>query len=203
MASLEEIRAERLKKLKSIKEAGLHPFPVKTIRDFAVSEVVAKFSKLPKSKPIFVAGRIMAIRGQGALIFFDLNDGTGTMQGMFKKGETNEDFQKLFLDTADIGDFIQIKGKPLITQRKEKTILASEWRMLAKGLRPLPDKWHGIQDVEERFRKRYLDILMSQDVKERFVLRSQIVSELRSGLLDAGFLEDETTLLQHLAGGAT
>lgn len=203
MASLEEIRAERLKKLKILQIAGSNSYPTSTGREMTTGETVTKFSKLLKKKALKLAGRVMAIRGQGGLVFFDFADGTGTLQGMLKRGETKEDVLESFGDIVDIGDFIEVKGKLFTTKRKEKTILVSEWTMLSKSLRPLPDKWHGLQDVEERFRRRYLDTLMSPEVKERFVKRSKIISEARAFLDKAGYLEVETPVLQPLAGGAT
>lgn len=203
MASLEEIRNERLKKLNTLKERGLNPYPVATHATSSVNEALEEFSKLAKkNKTLILAGRLKAIRGQGAIVFFDLNDGTGSMQGLIKKGDIPDDLHALFGETADIGDVIEIKGKPFLTKRKEKTLLVSDWKMLAKSLRPLPDKWHGLQDVEERFRKRYLDTLMSPEVKDRFVVRSKIITELRRILDEEGYLEVETPVLQPLAGGA-
>lgn len=203
MASLEEIRTERIRKLKLLKESGVNPYPIISERDFTVGKAVKQFSKLSKKKSVCLVGRVMAIRGQGALIFFNINDGTGTIQGMLKKGDTKDNTLKLFEDTVDIGDFISAKGKFFTTKRKEKTILVSEWTMLSKSLRPLPDKWHGLQDTEERFRRRYLDTLMSPEVKERFIVRGEIIAELRSILNGDEYLEVETPILQLLAGGAT
>ena len=203
MASLEEIREERLKKLNLLKEKGINPYPISSVCDFSIEDAVANFQKLSKrKKPIHLVGRVMALRGQGALIFFDINDGAGALQGLLKKDEIKEDARKLFVDTVDIGDFIEVKGSLFTTKRKEKTLLVKEWKMLAKSLRQLPDKWHGLQDVEERFRKRYLDTLMSEDVKDRFILRSKIITELRNILNAEKYLEVETPILQPLAGGA-
>ena len=104
----------------------------------------------------------------------------------------------MFNDTADIGDFVGVSGVPFITKKNEKSIKVSSWKMLAKSLRPLPEKWHGLSDVEERFRKRYLDLLMNEDVRRRFALRSKIISEIRKFLDKEGFLEVETPVLQTL-----
>lgn len=204
MASLEEIRNERIKKLNSLKDRGISPYPITSARDFSIYEIIKDFSKLSKrKKPIHVVGRVMALRGQGALVFFDINDGTGLLQGLVKKDEIKEESRDLFVDSVDIGDFIEIKGSLFITKRKEKTLLVKDWKMLSKSLRSLPDKWHGLQDVEERFRKRYLDTLMSNEIKERFVLRSKIITEFRKILNNEDFLEVETPMLQPMAGGAT
>lgn len=204
MASLEEIRDERIKKLNALKGKGIDPYPVSTALGSSLGEAVSDFNVLlKKKKAIVLGGRIKAIRGQGAIIFFDIYDGTGSLQGLIKKGELDDKLQTLFVETVDIGDFIEIKGKLFVTKRKEKTLLVSDWKMLAKSLRPLPDKWHGLQDVEERFRRRYLDTLMSPEVKERFVVRSKIVTTLRGILEEHGYLEVETPMLQFHAGGAT
>jgi len=203
MASLEEIRNERIKKLELLKEKGINPYPITTNRDFTVEKALADFTKLSKRKnPLSVAGRVMALRGQGALVFGDIDDGTGRIQVLFKKDELGEEKIKLLTDTADIGDFISCKGGLFTTKRKEKTLLVKDWSMLSKSLRPLPDKFHGLQDVEERFRRRYLDTLSSPEVKERFILRSKFVSELRKELDGQDFMEVETPILQPLAGGA-
>ncbi|MBI2099944.1 MAG: lysine--tRNA ligase [Candidatus Vogelbacteria bacterium] len=212
MASLDEIRQERIGKLQKLKAAGLDPYPIESRRDHELAEVARKFAILSKrQKPIHLVGRVRAIRGQGAISFVDLDDGTGKLQALFKSGPSNklrandldEAQFKLFSETVDIGDFIEVAGTLFVTKRKEKTILVSGWRMLAKSLRPLPDKWHGLQDVEERFRRRYLDTLMAPEVKERFVLRSRLISAIREFLDQADFLEVETPMLQPLAGGAT
>ncbi|MFA5841541.1 MAG: lysine--tRNA ligase [Candidatus Paceibacterota bacterium] len=203
MASLEEIRNERIKKLDLLRAAGMNPYPLHSSADTRISEVLSQFSKLSKKKSLRLVGRVTAIRGQGALVFFNFTDGSGILQGMLKKGDTKDEALDLFNETVDVGDFIEVKGKLFSTKRKEKTILVSEWTMLSKSLRPLPDKWHGLQDVEERYRRRYLDTLMSPEVKERFVLRSRIITEIRSALNEAGYLEVETPMLQPLAGGAT
>lgn len=203
MASLKEIRSERIKKLNLLKEKGIQPYPVFSTHDFSIEEVFADFLKLSKQKkPLNLVGRVMALRGQGALIFFDIYDGTGTVQGLLKKDEADEDVRKLFTETVDVGDFVEVKGSLFITKRKEKTILVKEWKMLAKSLRSLPDKWHGLHDVEERFRKRYLDTLMSVEIKDRFILRSKIITQLREILDSEKYLEVETPILQPLAGGA-
>lgn len=208
---LEEIRKARIKKLNKLKEAGMEPYPISSQRDFSLAEVLADFSKLSKRKtPLNLAGRIMALREHGGSLFCDFQDGstslttggTGKLQAYLKKNLIGDRLFSLFKETIDVGDFLGFQGKLFLTKKKEKTIEVKEWRMLAKSLRPLPEKWHGLQDIEERFRKRYLDILMNKEVKERFFLRSKIISELRKFLEKKGFTETETPILQPLAGGA-
>jgi len=203
MASIEEIRNARLEKLQALDGKGVNPYPATTERDCALTEATRWFKKLSKKKTVALAGRVMSLRPQGGLIFFTLDDGTGRFQGLIKKDSVAGDVFDFFSQVVDIGDFIEIHGSLFLTKRNEKTIEVKSWRMLAKSLRPLPEKWHGLQDVEERFRHRYLDTLMSPEVKERFILRSKLVSEIRSFYNDAGYLEVETPRLQTLAGGAT
>ena len=215
MASLEEIRQIHLGKLAELKKVGLDPYPIESHQDFTLAEVINNFTKLSKKKSLTIAGRVMALRPQGALTFLNLNDGTENFQALIKKpARTTEGVQSggddvstesfdLFNDTVDIGDFVEIKGSLFITKRKEKTLAIKDWAMLAKSLRPLPEKWHGLQDVEERFRRRYLDSLMSKEVRERFVLRARLITEMRKFLDEAGYLEVETPALQNLYGGAS
>lgn len=152
-------------------------------------------------KPIVIAGRVMAKREHGGSTFIDLQDGTGKIQAYLKRDVLNDQYD-LFFDAVDIGDIIQVTGRAFETQRKEKTIEAAEWRMLAKSLRPLPEKWHGLQDVEERFRKRYLDLVMNEEVRARFVRRAQVLRAVRQFFDREGFMEVETPIFQPIAGGA-
>src|SRR3989344_5314588 len=202
MSSLEEIRQNRLNKLEVLRKKGINPYPISTHADACLKEAADNFEKLSKKKKLSLAGRVMALRGQGGLVFADLSDGTGAFQALLKKDELPEEMFSLWGEVVDIGDFVEVTGTLFITKRNEKTLQVKSWRMLGKSLRPLPEKWHGLTDTEERFRKRYLDLLMNEEVRDRFLLRSRIVSALRA-LLDAeGFLEVETSILQLLAGGA-
>jgi len=203
MASLEELRAERIKKLEILKERGINAYPATSSRTHEIVEVAEKFAALSKKKKaITIAGRIRAIRGQGAIIFLDLDDGTGVFQALLKKDEVGEKALSLFSETVDIGDFVECTGSLFITKRKEKTLLAKDWRILTKSLRPLPDKWSGLVDIEERSRKRYLDTVASAESKERFLTRARMISAIRVFLSDAGYIEVETPVLQTHAGGA-
>lgn len=217
MSSLEDIRNTRLSKLKKLTEKGFDPFPVGSRQDYENAEVVKNFGKLSggKKKEISLVGRVMSLRPQGAIIFFHFSDGTEKFQALLKKAPSTfakqklkgqgilsiDDF-KLFEETVDIGDFVEVRGSLFLTKRKEKTIEVHSWKILSKGLRPLPEKWHGLQDVEERFRKRYLDTLMNSEVKERFLLRTRLISEVRNFYNNHGFIEVEVPMLQPLAGGA-
>ncbi len=205
MASIEEIRSARLAKLNFLVEKGINPYPVSTNRDISCAEASDKFSELSKSgKSLFIVGRIMSVRSQGKISFLDIDDGTGRFQVLLKKGEPlPEESFELFEKAFDIGDFIEIKGTFFLTKKEEKTILAEEIRMLSKSFRPLPEKWHGLSDVEERFRKRYLDLLSNSEVKERFQTRAKIISLIRQFYAEAGYVEVDLPNLQPLAGGAT
>ncbi len=213
MSSIDEIRGLRIKKLELLEKGGMSPYPAESKRELSLADAVESFDDLaspvgfgPREKSgasKWISGRIMSVRGQGAIVFITLNDGTGSFQGLLKKNVLGDEKLNFFNAVVDIGDFIEIQGTFFKTNRGEKTIEAKDWRMLSKSLRPLPEKWHGLQDVEERFRKRYLDALMSEDVKNRFITRSKIVTELRKILDEAGYLEVETPALQPLYGGAS
>ena len=145
----------------------------------------------------------MSLRGHGGLLFATLKDKSGDIQIVFKKDGLGEKGFKFFTDHFDIGDFVQVKGEMFKTKRGEKSLDVSDYKMLSKSLLPLPEKWHGLKDSDERFRKRYLDIIFNKEVKENFELRSRIIKELRNFMEENGFLEVETPMLQPIHGGAT
>ncbi len=204
MATIDEIRQARIKKLEKLKKQGINPYPAKVKKDYLISEVLTNFLKLEKAKKkITLSGRIRLLRPHGKICFLHFSDGSGKIQGVMTQDDLGEEKYKLFLDNFDIGDFIEIKGSLFKTKTKEKTIRALDFRIIAKSLRPLPEKWHGLQDIEERFRKRYLDILMNSDVKEVFIKRAEILRLIREYLDENGFLEVETPVLQPIYGGAS
>ncbi|MHB1330809.1 MAG: lysine--tRNA ligase [Minisyncoccota bacterium] len=205
MASIDEIREARLQKLQALEKKGINPYPTESKQDKTLALVVAEFEELSKDgKPLYLVGRVMGIRGQGKIVFFDFDDGTGKFQALLKKGDpTREEDFELFNEAFDIGDFIEVKGTLFVTKQNEKSILVESLRMLSKSLRPLPEKWHGLSDIEERFRKRYLDILSNPDVKERFATRSRVITLIREFYINAGYMEVDLPNLQSLAGGAT
>lgn len=202
MASLEEIRQERIKKLELLKARGLSSYPSKVKRDFTLFDVREKFATLGTENPVSLVGRVMAIRGQGAIQFIVLNDGTGTFQGVLKRDVLGEEQMNFFGEVVDIGDFIGIEGKLFETQRGEQSVEVASWVMASKSLRPLPEKWHGLQDPEEKLRQRYLDILFNDELRDLFVKRSKFWNAIRSFLLAEGFLEFETPVLENTTGGA-
>jgi len=204
MATIDEIKKARLKKLKGIESAGFLAYPGSAKRTHTCQEAITGFSKLSKSKEeIFLTGRIMSLRGHGGLLFSNIKDESGEIQVLFKKDDLGDKGFKFFVDHFDIGDFIQVKGFLMKTKRGEMSLEVTDYKMLSKSLLPLPEKWHGLQDTDERFRKRYLDMLFNPEVKEKLVLRSRIVKELSSFLEDKGFIAVETPILQPIYGGAT
>lgn len=203
MAQLDEIKKIRIEKLEAMQRAGISVYPLSTKRTHFVNDALKSFSKLERSeKEIILTGRIRSIRGHGGATFIDIEDGTDKIQSFLKKNHLGPKKYEQFLKYFDIGDFIEARGVLFRTKKKEKTLLASSFKILAKSILPLPEKWHGLQDVEERFRKRYLDLLFNKEVKEKFVLRHKIIQELRNFLIKEGFLEVETPVLQSIYGGA-
>jgi len=203
MASLEEIRENRLHKLELLKKANMDPFPAKVPRTFCLGDAKKNFQQYEgDKKEVSLVGRIMAIRGQGAILFVVLYDGKGRMQAVFKKDIIEENKFKLFTDTVDIGDFISVTGTFFTTERGEESILVTDWTISTKTLLPLPEKWHGIQDIDERYRKRYLDILMNPELKELFIKKAKFWDIIRNFMKDNGFLEVETPSLEVTTGGA-
>jgi lysyl-tRNA synthetase class 2 len=181
MASLDEIRNERLRKLEHIRSLGFDPYPVTVSADHTILEVLETFEALSKTEEkITIAGRAMALRAHGGSLFIDLYDGTGKIQALARRDGLGEEQFDTLLKIQDIGDFLEIRGHCFITKRGEKTVEVERVHVISKSLRPLPEKWHGLQDTEERFRHRYLDILMNEEVRKRFLVRSQLVSEVRN-----------------------
>ena len=205
MASLEELRDTRIKKIKLLEEAGMSAYPVSLSVDYSLSYLKDNFEDLEKSsnnKHVSTVGRVMITRGQGSILFIVLFSGGVKFQAVLKKDELEEKVFNLFVDTVDHGDYIMVSGPLFTTARGEKSLLIKDWKMGTKALLPLPDKWHGLQDQEEIYRKRYLDILMNEESYRRFEIRSKVVSAIRKFFDDKNFLEIETPILQNQAGGA-
>ncbi|PIP69096.1 lysine--tRNA ligase [Candidatus Nomurabacteria bacterium CG_4_9_14_0_2_um_filter_32_10] len=203
MSSIDEIRDTRIKKLKILKDKGINSYPAESKRELSLKEAAEKFDNLTKTgETKWISGRVMSIRGQGAIVFVTLNDGTGLFQGLLKKDVIGDEKFDFFNEVVDIGDFIEISGSFFSTKRGEKTVETKDWVMLSKSLLPLPEKWHGLQDIEERFRKRYLDILMDEEVKELLLKKTKFWDSARSFMKEHGFLEVETPSLEVTASGA-
>ncbi|MFA5791657.1 MAG: lysine--tRNA ligase [Candidatus Paceibacterota bacterium] len=203
MSSIDEIRDTRIKKLKLLEARGINPYPAESKREISLKEVVLNFDVLEGSKENkWIAGRIMSIRGQGAIIFITLYDGTTNFQGLIKKDILEDEKFNFWNEVVDIGDFVEVYGTFFKTNRGEKTLEIKDWTMLSKSLRPLPEKWHGLVDTEERFRKRYLDILMNPEIKEIFEKKAKFWNTIREYLIFKDFLEVETPVIENTTGGA-
>ncbi len=198
---LDDIINDRLRKLDLLHDAGIDPYPAKTLRSFAIKEALERFSALMKSKKkISVAGRVMSIRDQGNLLFVDCADESGAIQCVFKKDNLS-DFKTLKA-ALDRGDFISVTGPLFKTKKGERSIEARSVVMLAKSLRPLPTEWYGLEDVESRLRERYVDLVLHADVREMFRKKSLFWAAIREFLIDEEFVEVETGVLEPMAGGA-
>jgi lysyl-tRNA synthetase class 2 len=208
MASrLDDLIQQRLDKLERIRNRGVDPYPRSYRRTHTAEEAKELLKKneeagKTEAEQVSLAGRIMAIRKMGKSSFFDLQDGSGKIQLIFTSSALeNEAAAELFKD-LDIGDFIGIKGGLMRTRTGEPTVHVEQFSLLSKSLLPLPEKYHGLQDVDSRHRQRYLDLISNQEVKDTFRMRSRIIAAIRNYLNGKGFLEVETPVLQPSAGGA-
>lgn len=194
---LDQLQQIRLEKLQKLRQLGVNPFAFKFDKQDSIAAARKKLSKTTQT-----AGRLMAIRGHGQLIFADLIDQTGKIQLIFRK--TNlDDLETQILDLLDIGDIVGVTGTVKESQTKELSIEVDRLVLLTKSLRPLPSTWYGLKDTEERYRQRYLDLLLNPDVRQVFDTRTKIVSTLRQYLDKHDFTEVETPVLQPVYGGAT
>jgi len=199
-----DIRAERMKKVEILREAGLEPYPVSSRIDVTLQEFLSSFdARIESDGDVTLAGRVMAIRGQGGIMFADLYDGTAKVQAVMQKTEiTDEKLFELFGKTVDIGDFISVTGEAFETKRGEKSLQAHSWRMLAKSLLPIPDAWFGLKDEELKLRERYLSILLDPELKGVFERRERFWHAVREFYIERGFFEAETPVLESSPGGA-
>ncbi len=204
MDRLEELRKNRIEKLEHLRKFGFLGYPQNTGRTHSIEDALDQFPTLSKQeKQITLVGRIRALRKHGKISFLNFEDGSGEIQAFFAEDRLGENDYQLFLDTFDVGDFIEVRGVLFETKRGEKTIKAADYKMLSKALRPLPEKWHGLQSVEDRYRKRYLDLIFNKEVRKAFEKRSEIIKELRKFLEKEDFLEVETPVLQPVYGGTS
>jgi len=208
MGKTSSVIEDRKKKAESLKAMDISLYPVGYTYDITASEVMERFGhmdaeSLEKEKESFsMAGRILSMRDFGKASFIHIRDNSGRIQAYIRKDRIGAEQFEVFKH-MDLGDFIGIKGSLFITRTGELTILAEETTLLSKSLRPLPEKWHGLTDIETRYRQRYLDLIVNDPVKEIFVLRSRIIQSIRSFFVERGFLEVETPMMQPIPGGAT
>ncbi len=195
MATIDELTKVRLEKLVALRKMGVDPYPSVVKRDHTILQAL----QMDGSK-VAIVGRIMGLRGHGKIFFIDLFDGSGKIQAVIKTDTCSPDDFKI-IELLDLADFIAVQGLVGKTQAGEVSVFVENLQILTKAIRPLPDKWYGLKDVEERFRKRYLDILLNDEVRSRMIARSRIIDAIADFLTDRGYLQVETPTLQPVYGG--
>src|SRR3989344_1763476 len=200
--ALDEIRKTKIKKVEELRKSGIDPYPASSARTNSIKEAIENYDEWKDKNTITLAGRIMARREHGGSTFFDIDDGSGNIQAYIKEDVVGSDEYKHFQESVDRGDFIELEGQLKDTKRQEKTIYVEKYRLLTKALLPLPEKWHGLENEEERLRKRYLDLIMNPEEKELFIKKSRFWQATREFLIKEGGLEVETPVLEQIPGGA-
>ena len=207
MEKTSNIIEERKKKAVQLKELGVNLYPSGYQCDFTIGEARQRYEDRSSGSPdkemsFSLAGRMMSRRDFGKASFIHINDSTGQIQAYIRKDRIGEEKFKIF-KLMDIGDHIGIKGSFFLTKTSEFTILAEDITLLTKSIRPLPEKWHGLTDIEIRYRQRYLDLIMNEESREVFIRRSRIIQLIRDFFIQKDFLEVETPMMQPIPGGAT
>jgi lysyl-tRNA synthetase class 2 len=202
----ELIATQRRQKLERIRALGINPYPHRFHRTHTTRQAIdlleQKEQGLTRKQAVTIAGRIRAIRKMGRSSFLDIYDGSGKMQLMFQNTDKLDEKTLALFKDLDIGDIIGVEGNLLRTKSGEPTVSVKDFTLLAKSLQPLPEKWHGLTDVETRYRQRYLDLIANAEARKTFQVRSQIINAVRQFLNERGFIEVETPVLQPSAGGA-
>jgi len=207
MEEVNELIEQRIKKLEELRQSGIEPFGGSFYAEDHASDLHDKFSAVSKetleAEPVAasLAGRIVAMRNFGKAAFAHIQDATGRIQVYLRKDILNEKYS--LVKKLDIGDIIGLKGKLFRTKTNEITVEVDDVVLLTKSLRPLPEKWHGLKDIETRYRQRYVDLIVNPEVKQAFVKRSIIIKAIRDFLESKGFIEVETPMMQPIPGGAT
>lgn len=202
MSNLEDLRKEREEKLKKITDAGMEAYPARTNRTHTIKEVRDEFPELSgRKEKITVAGRLMSMRRHGGSTFADIFDGTEKIQLFFSKDILGDTLYALLTDAVDSSDFLQVEGIPFTTKRGEETIEVSVWTMLSKALQAVPSEHFGIKDEDERYRKRYLDLLINDGVRDIAFKRAAFWRAVRHFHESRGFLEVHTPTLEITTGG--
>lgn len=205
MARQDEVTKERVKKIEELKKQGVNPYPYSFKRTHKAAQLQEKYASLQSEKflkdSVIVAGRLLNFRDIGRISFGVLQDSTGKIQLVLQEPETKSKVVNFFKKFIDAGDFIGVQGTIFRTKRGELSILVKNVEILSKAILSLPDKWHGLEDKEERYRKRYLDFIMNPSVKDVFLKRSKIIELVRQFLNKRDFIEVETPILQPIYGG--
>jgi lysyl-tRNA synthetase class 2 len=203
MSEQSELIRIRKEKLAKLKELGINPYPYSYKRTHFSIQIISNFEELSSSgQEVKIAGRILTLRGHGKSLFFNCSDDKGKIQ-VYVKSDVVGPEKYTLLDLFDLGDFIGVTGTVFKTKTGEITVRATDFVMLSKSLRPLPEKWHGLQDKELRYRQRYVDLFTTPGVKEVFIKRARIIKAIRDYLDTHDFIEVETPILQPLYGGAS
>ncbi|MFV8829762.1 lysine--tRNA ligase [Alkalihalobacterium sp. APHAB7] len=205
---LNDLLAVRRDKLKKLVDKGVDPFGSKFVRTHSAKEMTEQFGEISKEQleedkhEVVLAGRIMTKRGKGKAGFAHIQDLTGKIQIYVRQDAVGEEAYELF-NTIDIGDLVGVSGVAFKTKVGELSIKVTNFQLLTKSLRPLPDKFHGLKDIEQRYRQRYVDLIVNPEVRDTFVLRSKILQSMRRYLDSRGYLEVETPMMHSIAGGAS
>ncbi|MCP8618200.1 lysine--tRNA ligase [Salirhabdus salicampi] len=205
---MNDLMRARLEKLDTYKEKGINPFGDKFERTHLSNELKEQYDQYSKEEleekeiRVTIAGRIMTKRGKGKAGFAHMQDLTGQIQLYVRKDKVGEDAYEIF-NTVDLGDIVGVSGTMFKTKVGELSVKADEFIILTKSLRPLPEKFHGLKDIEQRYRQRYLDLIMSPDSRDTFITRSKIIQSMRRYLDNQGFLEVETPMMHSIPGGAS
>ncbi|MBM4445261.1 MAG: lysine--tRNA ligase [Chloroflexi bacterium] len=200
---LEDMTQQRTAKVQKLRQRGINPYPNRYARTHTARDAKALFAEdgADLGTVVSVAGRVMAHRRMGKATFVDIQDGSGKIQAYFGRDQIGTEGYEL-VQELDLGDFIGVKGTLFKTRTGEITVSVSDFTILAKALQPLPEKWHGLVDVEKRYRQRYLDLISNEETRDIFLKRSHIISAMRRFLDGRGFIEVETPVFQPVAGGA-
>lgn len=201
MTELSEHELVRRQKLDRLRELGIEPYGEKYPATHYAADVIGRFDAL-EGQTLVLSGRLMTVRAHGKASFANLQDESGQIQIYVRMDDVGDTLYQVF-ELLDIGDIIGVTGELFRTRRGEITVAVKEFQILAKSLKPLPEKWHGLTNVDLRYRQRYLDLIVNPDVKNVFILRSKIVQEMRDYLNNQGFLEVETPVMHTIAGGAS
>ncbi len=204
MVESTEQRDLRIEKLDELRESGIDPYPARIERTHTAAEAIAAFEATPEDEKVrvAVAGRLLAVRVMGKSSFAHLQDGSGRLQFYVRKDLVGDEAYAAFKKTLDVGDFCAVSGELFRTHSGEVTVLADSVQIVSKALRPMPEKFHGLKDIETRYRQRYLDLMVNEETRDIFVKRTRMISAIRRYLDEKGFIEVETPVLQPIYGGA-
>ncbi len=202
-----EYQRTRYQKVIELRELGIEPYPPRVSRTHTTRQAIAEFERAeregaPEPVRVTVAGRLVAWREMGKITFAHIEDGEGRVQLFFQLNTLGEAPYRMARKYLDLGDFIEASGEMFRTRTGEPTVRVQSWRLLAKALNPPPEKWHGLTDVEQRYRQRYVDLMSNPEVRRIFVIRSKILRAIRDFLDERGYIEVETPILQPVYGGA-